>query len=165
MNRRAIFKNLVALLGLPSGLAGGALSAPATSPAHYQAKANASGSTSQPWLEEWFRLPMQPVISPRDLESCRDERVRDLAKTILAHPGGGVPLVFHYHGGSDPGSLRSVFPVLLFRKFDPDLPASEGIEDVASDPIYLLAHCQVRGAARTFRLDRMGPVGVPWIFN
>ena len=165
MDRRALFQFVAALFGIPLGAAEDSSMEPAALPLDLAPAPGGGGPLPPSWLEEWLRLPMQPLIRPADLADCRDERVRNLAETILSHPAGGVPLVFHYDGGSDPGSLRSVLPVLLFRKFDPDLPASERTAEAASRPIYLLAHCQVRRAPRTFRLDRMGPVGAPWHFN
>lgn len=110
------------------------------------------------WLEDWLRLPMQPLVSAGDVESRVSPQIREIAMRILACPGGSEPFGFRYHGGSDPGMARSVLPVLLFRKIGPgaSAPFHESRDGVAaSPPIYLLARCLSRGAVRTFRLDRI----------
>lgn len=158
MDRRSLFKHAVALFGIPSDLVGSALLAQAVvipEPTSAPGPVPGTSPATPAWLEDWLRLPMRPVVDERDLEGCEDCRVRNLASRILARPGGD-PLVFRYLGGSEPGRERSVLTVLLFRKFDPAVTNvdTESIE-VASATIYLLAHCQIRGSARTFRLDRM----------
>lgn len=153
MNRRSVFHHALALFGIPSGLAANALSAPSVAPR--PGPVPGSPPAPPPWLEEWLRLPLRPVIHPDELGSGVHPRVRQLASRILAGTNGGGPLTFRYHGGSDPGGVRSVHPVLLFRKFDPADPAPEPADRRAAKPLYLLAHCRTRGAARTFRVERI----------
>ena len=162
MNRRLLFKHAVALFGIPAGLSGSASTEEAILlPRLGLASGPApSGSVAPPpWLAEWLRLPMLPVVSEADLEGCHDQHVLNVASRIRAGFGGGEALVFRYHGGSEPGRVRSVLPVLLFRKFDP-AGSDGGTKPLVTTPgpIYLLAHCRIREAARTFRLDRMALV-------
>lgn len=105
-------------------------------------------------LEAWLRLPQRPLISRNDLADCQDPRIHALATIILARLNSGEELVFRYYGGSDASAIRTVHPVLLFRKCRPDA-ADARIEPSPQSPLYLLAHCQTRNAPRTFRLDRM----------
>ena len=53
----------------------------------------------------------------------------------------------------DPGTTRRILPILLFQKFEMVYDADE-----CPSHIYLLAFCQTRQQARTFRLDRIQPV-------
>lgn len=159
LNRRALFKHAVALFGIPSGLSEIASQEEAiflSRPSYASAPAPFELPVTSPWLEEWLRLPLLPVVSDADLEACHDPQVLGVASRIREGFGRGEALVFHYHGGSEPGMVRSVLPVLLFRKFDPAVYVSftKPVE-TTSGPIYLLAHCQTRKSARTFRLDRM----------
>jgi hypothetical protein len=159
MNRRSLFKNALALFGIPSAFfpnaaSGHAIGLPDLGPP------TDPGITDSPmppaWLENWLRLPMQPILSAGDLGVGVHPPIRDVATSILSCPKGGKPLRFRYRGGTDPGSPRSVLPVLLFRKIDPAAPVSDsddGAKPLA--PLYLLAHCLTRGEARTFRLDRI----------
>lgn len=159
MDRRTLLHHTLAALGISPALAGAANLSP--SPGHCPPAApsgtvagagTASGSPSPSWLEAWLRLPMQPVISESDLGADLDHRCRKTALGILRGLGQGETLRFRYFGGSEPGSTRAVLPTLLFRKLDPDLADSDA---ASQGPLYLLAHCQTRSAARTFRLDRM----------
>lgn len=159
MNRRSLFKNALALFGIPSTLGpsvalGHAIGLPDPG------RPTDPGLTDSPippaWLEDWLRLPMQPILSAGDLGVGVHPAIRNVATSILSRPKDGKLLRFRYRGGTDPGSPRSVLPVLLFRKIDPAGPARDS-DDGAKPltPLYLLAHCLTRGEARTFRLDRI----------
>jgi len=111
------------------------------------------------WLREWRRIP-RLEIAPKDLPDHNDPHQRSIAADIFPCIHHGTPFTFRYLGGSEPGLVRQVLPVLLFRldyfgychehREDPaDVP------DPAVVPIYLLAWCLSRNAPRTFRLDRM----------
>ena len=105
-----------------------------------------------PWfpastLDDWLRLPMRPILDPEILPTAYQK----LARQLLERMTDGQPVDFTYHGGSDPGTLRRVLPVLLFQKLDPELPEI----DALGEPTYLLAYCQTRNAPRTFRLDHI----------
>lgn len=102
------------------------------------------------WLQEWLRLPRLPVVSV-DLPQIADPQERDLAALILQRIRSGRPFDFQYFGGSEPGKLRCVLPVLVFTTALDDLPCDAG----DPNPLYLLGWCQSRNAPRTFRLDRM----------
>jgi hypothetical protein len=159
MNRRTLLQHTLALLGLPPALAGAAIRSPSPGDLLPDAPAGtvagfgpASGSPPPSWLQAWLRLPMRPVLGEGDLDADLDHRSWETALGILTCLGRGETLRFRYCGGSEPGSPRAVLPVLLFRKFDPDLADSDAAN---RGPLYLLAHCQTRSAARTFRLDRI----------
>lgn len=101
-------------------------------------------------LAEWLRLPLRPILDPGILPPA-DQKTAGLLLGLIPL---GQSFGFTYHGGSDPGTRRSVLPVLLFQKFDPELPVTEPRES----PAYLLAFCQTRNAPRIFRLDRIQTV-------
>lgn len=110
-----------------------------------------SNDTPDPeWLQEWLRLPRLPVVSA-DLPLIGVPQERDLVALILQRIRSGSPFDFRYFGGSEPGKLRRVLPVLVFTTALDDMPCGAG------DPnsLYLLAWCQSRAAPRTLRLDRM----------
>jgi hypothetical protein len=88
------------------------------------------------WLLELLRLPRLPVVSAA-LPQIGDPQERDLAALILQRIRSGSPVDFHYFGGSEPGKLRRVLPVLVFTTALDDLPFGEG----NPNPLYLLAWC------------------------
>jgi len=156
MNRRSIIQGLVALIGSPSGITRGVSPTQTVGMTELDLGPFPGEVPPQnPWLERWLRIPMHPIVSSLDLEDCREIHDRDLGLEILARRDGAEPLVFRYDGGSNPGAIRSVHPVLLFRKFDHDLSVGAKEMDSTGSPVYLLAHCLKRKAPRTFRLDRM----------
>ena len=77
----------------------------------------------------------------------------DLARQLLPRLRHGGPVHFSYHGGSSPGTSRTALPTMLFTV--PDEWCIE-ITWPEMDPIYLLAHCSVRNAPRTFKLANIG---------
>jgi hypothetical protein len=110
------------------------------------------------WLQEWREIPKMEVFA-KDLPDHVDPHQRDLAAVILQNIDEGSPFTFRYTGGSEPGTVRTVLPTLLF---SPDFcpyrmcyEESTELPDPSETPIYLLGWCQTRQAARTFRLDRM----------
>ncbi len=114
-----------------------------------------AGSGPPPWLADWLRLPMQPLLHLSDIPA--NEKAS--AAILLRHIGSGTPLEFLYHGGNSPGKSRRVTPVLLFRKIDDrpiltEQPYPFDPTRIPVEPTYLLAHCHLRKQSRTFRLDR-----------
>ena len=101
-------------------------------------------------MKKWLSLPRLPVIWD-DLPRIHDPHQRDLAAMILERIHSGKPIEFHYFGGSEPGKLRQVLPVMVFTTAADFMPSGAG----DSNPLYLLAWCQIRNAPRTFRLNRM----------
>lgn len=110
------------------------------------------------WLVEWQGLPRLPLLAD-DLPEIGDTREHALATLILHRIRSGSPFDFHYLGGSEPGKIRRVLPVLLFHTALDDMPCGAG----RPNPIYLLAWCLSRSAPRNFRLDRM-KVDIPRAF-
>ncbi len=76
---------------------------------------------------------------------------RNRVALILVSIGLGEPFQFQHLGGSEPGRVRRVLPVLLFTTSLGDTACGVG----TLNPIYLLGWCLPRRAARTFRLDCM----------
>ena len=150
MIRRTFFQLLAGiLLPWPRGRDG--LSPKTTAPPQKSAPFPFSNDTPDPeWLREWLRLPRLPVTS-EDLPEIADPQERELVTLILQQIRSGNPLDFHYFGGSEPGKLRRVLPVLVFTTALDDMPCGAG----DPNPFYLLAWCQSRSAPRTFRLSRM----------
>jgi predicted DNA-binding transcriptional regulator YafY len=114
------------------------------------------------WLREWREIPKLEIFA-KDLPADDDPPQRALGDVILRHIGEGRPFTFLYHGGSEPGAVRTVLPTLLFAPdFCPYRMCYEDPTELpapSETPIYLLGWCQTRHAARTFRLDRMEMVG------
>ena len=115
------------------------------------------------WLREWRETPKQEVFAD-DLPGRIHPNQLPLAETILRHVAMGQPLSFRYTGGSEPGTIRTVLPTLLFRLYSFSHHPHRIDHPVAflhadKSPHYLLGWCQSRQAARTFRLDRMELVG------
>jgi len=153
MHRRSFFQQFLVIIGL-SPWADGIAAVDGSIPDPCEVPPSGRIPSPQTWLEEWRRLPQQPLVREHDWQDCPDARVREMASRIHAGMGAGERLCFRYFGGSEPGALRSVLPVLLFRKFETD--EVEGVVAPGPDaPIYLLAYCRTRGAARIFRVDRM----------
>lgn len=84
------------------------------------------------WLQEWLAAARIPLLT------SDDPTERFFVRAIgLKHP---VP--FAYFGGAQPGAIRDVHPVLLYR--------------ISGYPsAYLTAYCLERHEIRTFRLDRI----------
>jgi len=131
-----------------------------------------------PLLEAWLKQPRQPLdleyldwateyarnelhhelTAPEGSRAMADAyraRLReiDLARQLLPRLRHGGPVHFSYHGGSSPGTSRTALPTMLFTV--PDEWCIE-ITWPEMDPIYLLAHCSVRNAPRTFKLANIG---------
>jgi predicted DNA-binding transcriptional regulator YafY len=76
-------------------------------------------------------------FAPIPLEDTRDPVARVFLRALMEERGVAI----YYHGGSTPGALRVVRPDSLFRL----RPGGR---------IYVRGRCELRGEARTFRLDR-----------
>ena len=111
----------------------------------------APGCDDDPWLAAWLRQPRLPLLR-HHLPLLGDHRhhERTLATHIMTRIRNGEAMSFLYHGGSDPGSTRRIYPTLLFTT-----PIDTANPDHPRNPIYLLAYCLTRHATRVFRLDRM----------
>lgn len=70
------------------------------------------------WLRVWREIPKIELF-PGDLECHDDVRQRDIAAQVMRYIDADLPFSFRYAGGSEPGSVRSVRPILLFYQ-DPD---------------------------------------------
>ncbi len=86
----------------------------------------------EPWLAEWQAALRIPVVHSDD----------PTERFFLRALRQNQPVSFTYLGGSAPGMVRDVHPVLLFRL--------DGYRSA-----YLTAYCQLRQEIRTFRLDRV----------
>ena len=84
------------------------------------------------WLAEWQSAPRLPIVKSDDPTERFFLRALSLKQ----------PVSFSYYGGSAPGDIRAVHPVLLFRV--------DGYRSA-----YVTAYCQARQEIRTFRLDRV----------
>ena len=117
-------------------------------------------SADQPeWLREWLEMPRLQVFED-DLPHHNDPHQRALSADILPRIQSGTPFVFRYQGGSEPGKIREVLPVLLFVTDNFILYQYSGKEtysalDPLASPIFLHAWCLARSAPRIFRLDRI----------
>lgn len=150
MIRRTFFQ-LLAGISLPGLRLNEGLCPKSTDPAPKPVTTLLSNDTPDPeWLQEWQRLPRLPVISA-DLPQIANPQESHLAALILQRIRSGSPFDFHYFGGSEPGKLRRVLPVLVFSTAVDDVPYGEGVPN----PTYLLAWCLTRSAPRTFCLDRI----------
>lgn len=108
------------------------------------------GDSLENFLLEWQRLPMQPIPTVEDIPKNVTPFEREIATSLLSVMREGVAdFHFTYQGGSEPGTTRQVQPILLFQKFEFAYDLPERFH------LYLLAFCQSRQAARTFRLDRI----------
>ena len=158
MIRRTFFQLFSGLLLPPTNLLAAIPSIPALPPMGPMLPP-AAEITQPEWLGEWRRIP-RLEIAPEDLPDHNDPHQRALAEDIFPRIRNGTPYTFRYLGGSQPGGVRTVLPVQLFRLdyfsyfyYRCDDPADIPDPDVV--PFYLLAWCQARNAPRTFRLDRM----------
>jgi hypothetical protein len=108
-------------------------------------------SANEAWLDAWLQLPRLPFMS-NHLPLLVEGRIIEwfIASLLMEHIRKGEPFVIFYRGGSEPGAYRKVLPVFLFT-----VPADPAAPLDAREPVYLLAHCLTRKAARTFRLDRI----------
>jgi hypothetical protein len=108
-------------------------------------------SANEAWLDAWLRLPRLPLMRDQ-LRPLGKERAVEwfIASLALERIRNGELLAFFYRGGSEPGAFRKVIPVFLFT-----VPSDLANPDYSREPVYLLAHCLSRKAARTFRLDRI----------
>ena len=84
------------------------------------------------WLAEWQAAPRLPIVKSDD----------PTERFFLSALRLKQPVSFTYYGGSEPGNIRDVHPVLLFRV--------DGYRSA-----YLTAYCQSRHEIRSFRLDRV----------
>lgn len=114
--------------------------------AHGVTEAPVTGDPSLTPLEEWLNFPIQPVWNI-DVPIILDAP-DPIESILLAAIHRNETLSIRYHGGVNPGSLRSISPALLFHKLRPKSPGME-------NPLYLLAWCHRRNQLRTFRLDRI----------
>ncbi len=116
------------------------------------ATASAAGHhEDQPWPDTWLlrpRLPLARSHLPQLGKSRESEWFT--AALLMERLRNGRPIHFLYQGGSTPGESRNVLPVLIFT-----VPTDLENPDHTQEPLYLLAHCLTRQAARTFRLDRI----------
>ena len=104
--------------------------------------------TEPAWLADWLHLP-RIAMCQQDIARVQDPRERALAAHILPRIQAGTGYTFQYSGGSNPGTVRAVLPILLFA----NTHGNETCEE--RGPFYLLAYCLTRNAPRTFRLDRI----------
>lgn len=103
------------------------------------------------WLSAWLRLPRLPVLRDQLPQLGPDREIEwYLASLALSRIQSGKSIHFTYHGGSEPGTFRQVVPMFLYA-----VPSNLADQDLAREPLYLLAHCLRRKAPRTFRLDRI----------
>ena len=103
------------------------------------------------WLDAWLQLPRLPLTREQIPLLGQDRLVEWYnASYISARMRNGRSVDFIYNGGSEPGTMRNVQPVFLFT-----VPEDLTEPDMKREPVYLLAHCLKRQAARTFRLDRI----------
>lgn len=84
------------------------------------------------WVAAWQTTPRIPLL--RSDDPAERFFLRALRKN--------QPVTFTYDGGSEPGLVRDVHPLFLFRM--------DGCRRA-----YLTAYCRVRQELRTFRLDRV----------
>ena len=129
-----------------------------------------------PWLDSWNRLPRHPVLqddlqwfeewthNERNHELTRphgpvllstfDRRLEEIRTAFRIHQAitSGRPTTFIYQGGSQPGTRRKVIPVMLFTT-PPKAQHHDSSPEM--EPLYLLAHCLIRHATRTFRINRI----------
>lgn len=111
-----------------------------------------SAATADPsWLEAWLRLPRVPLgRAPFPQLGTNRLHAWQTATLISQHIELGSQLGLIYEGGSEPHAWRNVLPVHLFT-----VPTHGDQPNLTNDPIYLLAYCLKRRAARIFRLDRI----------
>jgi len=157
MIRRSFFQTLAAAL-LPQPVIAAAMTVQPNCEPSAPAAHRPAPIQNPEWLREWREIPKLEV-SAKDLPDHEDPYQRELGEVILRHIDKGLPFTFRYTGGSEPGTVRTVLPTLLF---SPDFcPYRMCYEDPtelpapSETPIYLLGWCQTRQAARNFRIDRM----------
>jgi len=168
MIRRSFFQTLVAALLPPPVIA----ATKRTTPSHPPLPTEVPSPPASPraptdpyldpfpeWLREWRETPKQEVFVDNLPDHIHPHQLA-LAETILRHVAMGQSLSFRYTGGSEPGTIRTVLPTLLFRLYSFSHHPHRIDHPVAflhadKSPHYLLGWCQSRQAARTFRLDRM----------
>lgn len=159
MMRRSFFQVVAAAL-LPQPVLAGGKPLPAKSAAVAGSLPVQAAGRPPDWLLAWREIPKIELF-PGDLECHDDERQREIAARVMRHIDAGLPLTFRYCGGSAPGTVRTVQPILLFyQDYFSYYPPSEepGVRtEFRESPFYLLGWCQTRQAARYFRLDRMEP--------
>ncbi len=83
-------------------------------------------------LEQWQESPRKEISESYD----------ETLQTLIENAQKKQDFALYYHAGSHPGQLRRVSPLCVFR-----------VE--CRDFTYLLAHCHLRDAQRTFRVDRL----------
>lgn len=89
------------------------------------------------WLQEWLAAARIPLLTSDD----------PTERFFLQALRSKQPVPFAYFGGAEPGAIREVHPVLLYR-----------VAGYLS--AYLTAYCLERQEIRTFRLDRIDIVVV-----
>ncbi len=158
MIRRTFFQSLAAAL-LPQPALAAAKPLQPTGEPSARALYNPTPIRDPEWLQAWREIPKIELF-PHDLECHDDPHQVAVAKIVMRHIPGNIPLTFRYIGGSEPGSIRTVRPILLFYQdyftyyqFCTDDPTE--YPEFNESPFYLLGWCQTRQAARYFRLDRM----------
>lgn len=89
------------------------------------------------------------ILSSQELEQWQSSERTEVSQsfdqkitTIIQHCQAKQTFAFYYQAGSNPGLLRKVDPICVFRTQD-------------SDITYLIGHCLLRDAQRTFRIDRI----------
>ena len=85
-----------------------------------------------PWLAEWQTALRIPLVHSED----------PTERFFLHAMSLNQPVTFTYLGGTQPGTVRDVHPILLFRV--------DGYRSA-----YVTAYCHTRQEIRTFRLDRV----------
>lgn len=98
--------------------------------------------------DSWHRLPLIPLPDETDAHILLPAWQRLIGQTLTRAIHTSTPITFTYQGGTTPGAIRTVLPILLFQK-SPDQKLH------CNTPTYLLAWCLTRQSPRTFRLDRI----------
>jgi hypothetical protein len=158
MIRRTFFQTLTAALLPQSVLAAAKTVQPTCEPPASGLHTPATIRNPE-WLQEWREIPKIELFA-HDLECHDDPQQCAVAKVVMEHIAGNIPFSFRYSGGSEPGSVRTVHPILLFYQdyftyfqFRTDDPTE--YPEFNESPFYLLAWCETRQEAQYFRLDRM----------
>ena len=85
-------------------------------------------------LKQWQEAPRKEI----------SESYNETLQALIENCQQKQDFALYYHAGSHPGQLRRVTPLCVFRV-------------KSGDFTYLLAHCHLRDAQRTFRVDRLSP--------
>jgi hypothetical protein len=156
MIRRSFFQTLAAAL-LPQPILATAKTVQPTCEPPARAAHTPAAIQDPEWLQVWREIPKIEIFT-RDLECHDDPHQCAVAKVVMRHIAGNIPLTFRYSGGSEPGLVRTVHPILLFYQdyftYFKFCDASE-YPEFSDSPLFLLGWCQTRQAARYFRLYQM----------